>query len=70
LPVCCRCGYNERLPFQPYGKTFRQQRKLAGGQIGTNAAVKRFHSAMDLEVRRFLLRTLEKPEQVIDHLET
>ncbi|CAI7591607.1 unnamed protein product [Penicillium glandicola] len=64
------CGYNERMPFKPYDKVFRAQRKLAGGQIGTNAAVKRFHPAMDLEVRRFLLRTLEKPEQVISHLET
>lgn len=65
-----RCGYNERMPFKPYDKVFRAQRKLAGGQIGTNAAVKRFHPAMNLEVRRFLLRTLEKPEQVITHLET
>ncbi|KAJ5698623.1 cytochrome P450 [Penicillium macrosclerotiorum] len=64
------CGYNERMPFKPYDKVFRAQRKLAGGQIGTNTAVKRFHPAMTLEVRRFLLRTLENPEQVISHLET
>ncbi|KAL7623778.1 hypothetical protein AAE478_005331 [Parahypoxylon ruwenzoriense] len=64
------CGYNGRMPFQPYNKTFRYQRKLAGGQLGTNTAVARFHSAMDLEVRRFLLRTLERPEEVVRHLET
>ncbi|GAB1312809.1 O-methylsterigmatocystin oxidoreductase [Madurella fahalii] len=64
------CGYNERMPFQPYNKTFRQQRKLAGGVIGTKAAITRFHPVIDLEVRRFLVRTLNKPESVIDHLQT
>ncbi|KAL2170137.1 hypothetical protein VTG60DRAFT_5159 [Thermothelomyces hinnuleus] len=64
------CGYNERMPFQPYDKTFRHQRKLAGGIIGTNTAVARFHSLIDVEVRRFLVRTLERPDGFMDHLQT
>ncbi|KAF1952599.1 cytochrome P450 oxidoreductase OrdA-like protein [Byssothecium circinans] len=64
------CGYNERMPFRSNNHIFRRQRKLAGGQLGTRSAITRYHSAMDLEVRRFLLRTLNKPEGVIGHLET
>ena len=58
------------MPFKPYNKVFRHQRKLAAGVIGNRTAITKFHSAMDVEVRRFLLRTLEKPEEVIGHLET
>ena len=58
------------MPFKPYSKVFRHQRKLAAGVIGTRAAITRFHSAIDVEVRRFLLRTLDKPVDMISHLET
>ena len=56
--------------FQFYNKTFRHQRKLMARQIGSRAAITGFHSAMELEVRRFLLRTLDKPVDLISHLET
>lgn len=57
------------MPFQPYNKIFRQQRKLAAGQLGTRAAITRFHAAMELEVGRYLLRTLDKPADFISHLQ-
>lgn len=64
------CGYNERMPFRPNNHIFRQQRKLAAGQLGTRTAITKFHSGMNLEVGRMLLRTLDKPGDVIRHLET
>lgn len=30
---------NERMPFQPYNNIFRQQRKLAAGQLGNRATI-------------------------------
>ena len=70
LTTWCRCGYNERMPFRPNNQIFRQQRKLAAGQPGTRTAITKFHSGMNLEVGRMLLRTLDKPGHVISHLET
>ena len=70
LTTWCRCGCKERMPFRPNYHIFRQQRKLAAGQLGTRTAITKFHSAMNLEVGRMLLRTLDKPGDVISHLET
>ena len=58
------------MPFRPNNHIFRQQRKLAAGQLGTRTAITKFHDGMKLEVGRMLLRTLQKPGDVVAHLET
>jgi cytochrome P450 len=64
------CGYNRILSFQPYGKTFKQQRKLIHQQLGTKATASRFREVQDVESRRFLLRILESPEKLSTHIKT
>ncbi|GKU05619.1 unnamed protein product [Fusarium langsethiae] len=64
------CGYNQILSFQPYGKTFKQQRKLIHQQLGTKATASRFRDVQDVESRRLLLRILKSPEQLSTHIKT
>ncbi|KAI0129955.1 cytochrome P450 [Xylariales sp. AK1849] len=63
-------GYKGWMGMQPYGKQLREQRKLAAQQVGSKATVAKFNPAVDLQVRRFLLRTLNRPRDLLDHLET
>ena len=39
-------------------------------QIGTPAALSTFYPQVDMEVRRFLYRTMEKPEGFMEHTGT
>lgn len=43
-------------------------RKALGHQIGSKTAVSRFNAVQDLEVRRFLLRVLEDPDKLLQHI--
>jgi hypothetical protein len=38
--------------------------------LGTKAVISRFNPLQDVEVRRFLLRVLEKPDDLIQHIRT
>src|SRR5215469_10621363 len=48
----------------------RAQRKAVHSVIGTKGAVAQFDSMQDIEVRRFLLRVLEKPKDLFQHIRT
>ncbi|KAE8390078.1 cytochrome P450 [Aspergillus alliaceus] len=50
--------------------TVRAQRKRVHLQLRSENALLSLYPQMDLEVRRFLLRTLLKPEGVLDHIKT
>lgn len=43
-------------------------RKAIGHQIGSKTAASRFNAVQDLEVRRFLLRVLEDPDNLLQHI--
>ncbi|KAG9496564.1 hypothetical protein J7337_011340 [Fusarium musae] len=64
------CGYNQILPFKPYGKLLKQHRKLVHQQLGTKTAASRFRDVLDVESRRLLLRILETPEKLFEHIQT
>lgn len=49
---------------------FRAYRKALHSVMGTKAAVAQFDSLQDTEVRRFLLRVLEKPKDLFQHIRT
>ncbi|KAH7013861.1 cytochrome P450 [Ilyonectria destructans] len=64
------CGYGVLLSFQQYNATFRQHRKLVHRQLGTKAVASRFHDIQDIESRRFLLRILDSPISLMEHIKT
>ncbi|KAF4503330.1 O-methylsterigmatocystin oxidoreductase [Fusarium agapanthi] len=64
------CGYNQILSFKPYGKLLKQHRKLVHQQLGTKTAASRFRDIQHVESRRLLLRILESPEKLFEHIKT
>jgi hypothetical protein len=64
-----RVGYNITMSFRPYDKSLREQRKLAALQLGTKNALGRFHPSINLQVRRFLLRNANKPDDLVSNLQ-
>ncbi|KAK6814883.1 hypothetical protein RU639_009687 [Aspergillus parasiticus] len=48
--------------------SFKNMRKALGHQVGSKTAVSRFNAVQDLEVRRFLLRVLEDPDNLLQHI--
>jgi hypothetical protein len=63
-------GWGDVLVGQIPSNRFRAYRKAIHGVIGTKGAVAKFNSVQDIEVRRFLLRTLEKPKDLFQHIRT
>ena len=62
---CGMCGYDETLPLMPFGHNFAMSRKLVLRQMGTNNAVSRFDDALNVEVRRLMLRILKEPSETL-----
>ncbi|KAE8375526.1 cytochrome P450 [Aspergillus bertholletiae] len=48
--------------------SLKDMRKALGYQIGSKKAVSQFNTVQDLEVRRFLLRVLEDPDRLLQHI--
>ena len=65
-----RVGWGKTLVAQEYSDRFRAYRKNIHAILGSKAAVSRFNQLQDVEVRRFLLRTLEEPDKVLHHVRT
>jgi cytochrome P450 len=64
------CGWEHFLSSLPYSKGFRAYRKNIHGLLGTKEAVERFYGLQELEVRRFLFRVLEKPDDLLRQCRT
>jgi hypothetical protein len=56
--------------FLSYNDNLRLQRKLMHMLLGTKAGVDKYSTVQDTEVRWFLLRLLDSPERLFEHLET
>ncbi|KAF3191324.1 hypothetical protein TWF225_001465 [Orbilia oligospora] len=63
------CGYEHEMGILGYDRYHRKTRKLAAGQIGSAASIKQFHDLIDLQTRRFLLQTLENPDNLLENLQ-
>ncbi|KAG6021239.1 hypothetical protein E4U40_005441 [Claviceps sp. LM458 group G5] len=64
------CGLGNVTPITTSGPVLRQHRKLMHQQLGTRMLVERFSGTQDAETKRFLLRVLEYPEGLMDHIKT
>ncbi|KAI5923092.1 cytochrome P450 [Camillea tinctor] len=64
------CGYGDLLTLEQYDTTFRQRRKLIHQNMGSRGTAARFRDIQDMESHRFLLRVLNDPANLIQHLKT
>jgi hypothetical protein len=53
-----------------YGKKFQAYRRNFDNLLVTKKTASKFNPTLEVENRRFLLRVLEKPESLIDHIRT
>ena len=51
-----------------YSDRSRAIQKAMSKEIGSKVAVSRFHGLQEAETRRFLLRVLEAPQDLRDHI--
>ena len=65
-----RVGWDTFLSSTPYTDRFRAYRKNVHGLLGSKWAVARFYPLQDVEVRRFLFRVLNKPDDLLQHIRT
>ncbi|KAL9122563.1 MAG: hypothetical protein Q9187_000877 [Circinaria calcarea] len=63
-------GWEDLLASMVYGDRFRAYRKNFHNLLGTKKSAARFNPVQEVEVRRFLLRVLDKPEGLLQHLRT
>ena len=66
--IFCRVGWENALGFLLYSKRFRATRKLFSKTLGSNLAVSRFNPLQEVEGGRFLLRVLENPDALVEHI--
>ncbi|KAK2011616.1 cytochrome P450 [Colletotrichum eremochloae] len=64
------CGFGDFLPVLQYGTRFRRQRKLVHQVLGTAKSASEFRNVQDVESRRFLLRILKTPDELMTHAKT
>ncbi|KAM0293698.1 hypothetical protein HYE67_007906 [Fusarium culmorum] len=62
------CGFDKILSLQQYGDTFKRHRKLVHRQMGTRAGAAKFRQIQDVESHRFLLRSLDNPGNLMEHI--
>ncbi|PWY89157.1 cytochrome P450 [Aspergillus heteromorphus CBS 117.55] len=63
-------GWSDILAMQPYNARFRTYRKAMHRVLGSKVSTAQFYPLQDIEVRRFLLRVLESPADLIQHIRT
>lgn len=64
------CGFGGFTPLLNYNATHRFHRKLIHQQMGTKKLVEKYYGIQDLESKRFLLRVLDDPANLIQHIKT
>lgn len=55
---------------QTYSDRFRSYRKVMHQVLGSKTTVTRFNPLQEVEIRRFLLRVLHRPEDLVQHIRT
>ncbi|KAI9375047.1 cytochrome P450 [Aspergillus egyptiacus] len=63
-------GWDNILAMQKYSDIFRAYRKAMHRVLGTKNTIAQFNALQEVEVRRFLLRVLEQPDDLVQHIRT
>lgn len=61
------CGYAEVVLCQGYTANFRRSRKFLHRELGTKVSAAQFQDVQESEVARQLVRTLNEPDELLDH---
>jgi cytochrome P450 len=64
------CGWERGLAMMPYSPKVRAYRKALHTVLGTPSAIDPFRPLIELETRRFLVRVLDKPDDVLQAIRT
>ncbi|KAG5991739.1 hypothetical protein E4U52_003373 [Claviceps spartinae] len=64
------CGLGNITPITASGPVLRQHRKLMHQQLGTRVLAEQFFGTQDAETKRFLLRVLDNPKGLMEHIKT
>ncbi|KAG5946185.1 hypothetical protein E4U60_004466 [Claviceps pazoutovae] len=64
------CGLGDLTPLVTSGPVHRQHHKLMHQKMGTRLLAGQFSSTQDVESRRLLLRALDDPERLMEHIKT
>jgi hypothetical protein len=64
------CGWGDLLATQFYNERLRAYRRPIHALVGTKTGVLRYNDLQEVEVHRFLLRVLNKPADLLDHIRT
>ncbi|BCR92212.1 uncharacterized protein ACHE_80112A [Aspergillus chevalieri] len=68
--ACEMVGWEHILAMQTYSDRFRAYRKAMHRVLGSKTAIARFNPLQEVEIRRFLLRVLHRPEDLVQHIRT
>ncbi|PLB45030.1 flavonoid 3-hydroxylase [Aspergillus steynii IBT 23096] len=68
FPMAELSGWDQALSLLQCTPLFRTHRKALHRELGTTAAVARFNDIVDVEVRKFLLRVIQAPNQLMEHI--
>ncbi|PYH85820.1 cytochrome P450 [Aspergillus uvarum CBS 121591] len=68
MPFAELAGWGDGLVILPYSSRFKAYRKSLHREIGSKASVARFNALQEVEVRRFLFRLINKPEDLVGHI--
>lgn len=60
-------GWSNATPFLQYGDTHRKHRKLFGQYIRAKSSLEAFYPAGEAEVKRFVIKVLKNPDDLIGH---
>jgi hypothetical protein len=63
------CDYKRLPAFQVNDLTFRQQRRLMAAQMGSKSSMRKFEPAIEFQVRHFLLRAMNEPDNLLANLQ-
>lgn len=65
-----RVGWEHSLAMQTYSDRFRAYRRAMQPYLGSENAIAQYDSLQEVEGRRFLLRVLRNPKQLVQHIST
>ncbi|KAH8114914.1 cytochrome P450 [Phellopilus nigrolimitatus] len=67
VPIIYLVGWSLSLPILRYGSRFRKHRRMMQQHFGAQA-ISSFRLTQEIEVRKFLLQLLERPEGFLGHI--
>ena len=68
LILSFRLGWEHSLGLLPHDHRFRSTRKVMGREIGSKSVAANYDEAQEIEAAHFLLRLLDDPAGLMDHI--